>query len=42
VLTGGSYGETEPRKVTYLQARHNSKTSTLSELKPAEIRRITA
>ncbi|OYD93642.1 hypothetical protein CDG76_16705 [Nostoc sp. 'Peltigera membranacea cyanobiont' 210A] len=41
-LTGSSYGETEPRKVTYLQARHNLKPSTSSEQKPAELRRISA
>jgi hypothetical protein len=34
VLTGSSYGETEPRKVTYEWAGHNIRTLTLSELKP--------
>ncbi|HAA28464.1 MAG TPA: hypothetical protein DCE56_13270 [Cyanobacteria bacterium UBA8553] len=32
---GSSYGETEPRKATYCQARHNNKTSTLLEIIPA-------
>jgi hypothetical protein len=35
VLTGSSYGETEPRKATYWRAGHNTKPLTLSELKPA-------
>ena len=34
VLTGSSYCETEPRKVTYPKAGHNEKPLTLSELKP--------
>jgi hypothetical protein len=34
-LTGSSYGETEPKKATYLQAGHNIKTLTSLELIPA-------
>ncbi|MBH8574565.1 hypothetical protein I8752_16345 [Nostocaceae cyanobacterium CENA369] len=37
VLTGSSYGENEPKKVTHSQAGHNIKTLTLSELKPAAL-----
>ena len=33
-LTGSSYGETEPIKVTYPQAGHNLKPLTSSEIKP--------
>jgi hypothetical protein len=32
---GSSYGEIEPKKATYCQARHNNKTSTLLEIIPA-------
>jgi hypothetical protein len=33
VLTGSTHGETEPRKATYWEARHNIKTLTSSETK---------
>ena len=33
-LTGGSYGETEPRKATYTKAGHNIKTPTSLETIP--------
>jgi len=36
-LMGRSYGEIEPRKVTYLKAGHNQKPLTSLELKPAAL-----
>jgi hypothetical protein len=35
VLMGGSHGETEPKKATYLQAGRNSKTPTSLKTIPA-------
>lgn len=39
---GSLHGETELRKVTHTQARHNPKTPILLELKPAASMRMIA
>jgi len=38
MLIGSSYGETEPRKVTYLEAGHNTQPLTLPKLYPLHSR----